>query len=165
MDDTNAKTDRTRRWDVGGWLVVGLVVVAVAVMWRSVAPAPAGPELVAWRQDATRAFSDARTQDRLTFLYFTADWCPPCRVMKAEVYSDPQVAALLNEQLVPVKVDMTAPGAAENAMAMQFGVAYLPTMLMLSPGGQVIDVYSGPPKREAFTQWLNRSLSGAALLE
>jgi uncharacterized protein YyaL (SSP411 family) len=60
---------------------------------------------VDWYPWGEEAFSQAREKDKpilLSIGYLTCHWC---NVMEEESFSDPQVAALINETFIPVKVD------------------------------------------------------------
>ena len=60
---------------------------------------------VDWHPWGEEAFSQAREKDKPVFLsigYLTCHWC---NVMEEESFSDPQVAALINDVFIPVKVD------------------------------------------------------------
>src|SRR3954462_15744982 len=77
----------------------------------------------------------------LALVDFTADWCPPCRVL------GPQIDTLARElagNVVVVKVDVDR----EPELAARFGVLSMPT-LMFFRDGQVIDRHVGaiPPDR------------------
>lgn len=66
--------------------------------------APAKPKLVHW-MDYTEALEKAKNSAKLVFVDLYADWCVPCRIMDANVYSDPTVASLLNTRFYPVKLN------------------------------------------------------------
>ncbi len=60
---------------------------------------------VDWHPWGQEAFSLAKEKDKPIFLsigYLTCHWC---NVMEEESFSDPQVAALINDVFIPVKVD------------------------------------------------------------
>ncbi len=60
---------------------------------------------VDWYQWGEEAFEKARKENKPIFLsigYFTCHWC---HVMEKESYSDPSVAAILNQYFVSIKVD------------------------------------------------------------
>lgn len=60
---------------------------------------------VDWYPWGEEAFSQAREKDKpilLSIGYLTCHWC---NVMEEESFSDPQVAALINDVFIPIKVD------------------------------------------------------------
>ena len=60
---------------------------------------------VDWRPWGAEAFEEARKQNKPIFLsigYFTCHWC---HVMERESYSDPNIAAILKQYFVSIKVD------------------------------------------------------------
>ncbi len=65
------------------------------------------PKLVRW-MDYTEALKKAKETPKLIFVDMYADWCVPCRIMDANVYSDPTVASLLNSRFYPVKLNADA---------------------------------------------------------
>jgi len=66
--------------------------------------APEKNSLVHW-MDYTQALEKAKSGPKLIFVDLYADWCVPCRIMDANVYSDPTVAAILNTRFYAVKLD------------------------------------------------------------
>jgi hypothetical protein len=73
---------------------------AASAYLRSAAHQP-----VNWREWGDRAFAQAREQDRPILLDIGAVWCHWCHVMDRESYENPEVARLINEHYVAVKVD------------------------------------------------------------
>ena len=64
-----------------------------------------GDDPVAWQTWGEEALAAAKAGNKLLFIssgYFACHWC---HVMQRESYKNPQVAALLNEYFIPVKVD------------------------------------------------------------
>ncbi len=118
-----------RRWV--GWLAVALAllitggVVFARRAGRGPAPVPltqaqlknqlagaASPYLrsaaeqpVAWQEWGPEAFRLARMLDRPIWLDIGAIWCHWCHVMDRESYGNPEIAALINANFVPMKVD------------------------------------------------------------
>ena len=64
-------------------------------------------------------------------LYFTADWCAPCKVMDEKVWGDDAVAAEAADY-VAVKVDFDK----QQDIARRFGVNAIPATLIFSADGQ-----------------------------
>jgi hypothetical protein len=60
---------------------------------------------VKWREFGEEAFAAARAADKPVLLDIGAVWCHWCHVMDRESYDDPEVAAIVNEHYVAVKVD------------------------------------------------------------
>ena len=60
---------------------------------------------VDWLPWGDEAFEAARRQDKPIFLSIGYSTCHWCHVMARESFEDPEVAALLNDAFVPVKVD------------------------------------------------------------
>jgi uncharacterized protein YyaL (SSP411 family) len=60
---------------------------------------------VDWYPWGEEAFERARMLDKPVFLSIGYSTCHWCNVMEEESFSDPEVAALMNEVFVPVKVD------------------------------------------------------------
>ena len=84
-------------------LLLGMLSTAFAA---PVAPAKkeAKKPLVRWMK-YDEALSKAQKFPKLVFVDLYADWCVPCRIMDANVYSDPTVASLLNSRFYAVKLD------------------------------------------------------------
>jgi hypothetical protein len=73
---------------------------AASAYLRSAAHQP-----VNWREWGDQAFAQAREQDKPILLDIGAVWCHWCHVMDRESYENPEVARLINEHYVAVKVD------------------------------------------------------------
>ncbi|HXX36709.1 MAG TPA: thioredoxin domain-containing protein [bacterium] len=60
---------------------------------------------VEWYLWGAEAFERARADDRPILLDIGAVWCHWCHVIDRESYDNPEIAALINANFVPVKVD------------------------------------------------------------
>ena len=58
-----------------------------------------------WHAWGEAAFARAQAEDKPILLDIGAVWCHWCHVMDRESYEDPEIAALINEHFVAVKVD------------------------------------------------------------
>jgi uncharacterized protein YyaL (SSP411 family) len=58
-----------------------------------------------WYEWGEEAFSKARAEGKPVLLDIGAVWCHWCHVIDRESYENPQIAAIINEHFVPVKVD------------------------------------------------------------
>jgi uncharacterized protein len=60
---------------------------------------------IRWHEFGKEAFAAARAADKPILLDIGAVWCHWCHVMDRESYDDPEVAAIVNEHYIAVKVD------------------------------------------------------------
>lgn len=88
---------------------------------------------VHWREWGDAAFAEAGA-DRLVFLHITAVWSRQCQRMDEGAFSAPEVIALLNEELVPIRVDADRlPHVQDRYIAGGW-----PTNALLTPTGEVL---------------------------
>lgn len=100
---------------------------------------PAQPEHVAiagqpqpdvwFKGTPDQAFTEAQREKKLVFLYWGAIWCPPCNELKAQVFSQPRFAELM-QNFVPVYLD----GDSEDAQIWgeRLQASGYPTVLVLT---------------------------------
>ena len=91
------------------------------------APAPAG---LRWRTDAAAAEKEAAKAHRPLLVFFSAEWCMPCKEMLVKSFADPAVADLIARRFVPLLVDVTNDDAPSTALRDRFHVLALPTMVV-----------------------------------
>ncbi len=60
---------------------------------------------VDWYEWGDEAFARARAEDKPILLDIGAVWCHWCHVIDRESYENPQLAAIINQLFIPVKVD------------------------------------------------------------
>lgn len=82
--------------------------------------------------DTQQAFMAARQQDKPLFLYWGAQWCPPCHELKATVFSEPSFIAK-SRQFIAVYLDGDSPGAQQQAE--RFKVMGYPTLVVFNAEG------------------------------
>lgn len=77
--------------------------------------APVAAAQVEWATWSKASFTAASEQRRLVLVNVVAVWCHWCHVMEETTYADPEVAALLREHFVTIRVDSDArPDVAER---------------------------------------------------
>jgi thioredoxin 1 len=79
-------------------------------------------------------FEEVKKSDRPVLLDFYADWCGPCRMIA------PIIEELANEnpQYLIAKVNVDE----EPALAMQFGIVSIPSLVVMK-GGEVVNQSAG----------------------
>jgi uncharacterized protein len=60
---------------------------------------------IRWHEWGAEAFAEAQRENKPMLLDVGAVWCHWCHVMDRESYDDPEIAAIVNEYFVAVKVD------------------------------------------------------------
>jgi thiol-disulfide isomerase/thioredoxin len=91
-----------------------------------VSPKPAGVEWFPGEVDA--AFKHAQAKGKPVFLYWSAEWCPPCHELKATLFTRPEFQEKL-KLFVPVYLDGDVAGAQKWAEVFQ--VVGYPTIVVL----------------------------------
>lgn len=129
------------------WLT--FLVVSLGYAWYSFY-VPAND--IAWAQDFRSAQQQAVASKKPIILYFSGTWCAPCRIMKRQVWADAGVKALVNDQFIPVAIDV---GASENAALMaRYNVKGAPVTLVADPQGNVLDWRAGGISKAEFLELL-----------
>src|SRR2546422_4961686 len=100
-----------------------------------------GPRAGGWVPLGEDAFAKAKAADKPILLDIGAVWCHWCHVIDHESYEDPEIAKIINERFVPVKVDRderpdvdSRYQSAVNAISGQGG---WPLTAFLTPDGKV----------------------------
>lgn len=129
-------------------LVALCVSVSFAAPLNDAVPAKkaAKKSMVHW-MGYNEALEKAKTGPKLIFVDLYADWCIPCRVMEANVYSDPTVASLLNTRFYAVKLNadsqdtIMCDGQKKTVQRCYFDVwelNALPAFVLVAPKGMSI---------------------------
>ena len=128
--------------------VVACALIALAACGRK-APAPEAapaaatapaadhhPEGIDWFDgDLDAAFAAAKAADKPLFLYWGAEWCPPCSQIKATIFNQREFQER-SRLFVPVYLDGDTPSAQKHGET--YGVVGYPTMILFRPDGKEI---------------------------
>ena len=96
-------------------------------------------EAIEWRKDFATAREDAKRLDRPLFVDFWEPGCYGCARLAAETYPDPEVQRLLNERLVPLKINEADAGPEGGRLITQYRLLWTPGLLYLDARGAELD--------------------------
>ncbi len=83
-----------------------------------------------------QALGVAKAQGKPVLVDFSAIWCPTCRVLHAEVFTNVIVKRAITTGFVLSRVDYESPEA--RAFMQRYAVQGFPTLLVLSSDGQLL---------------------------
>ena len=143
-----------------GWIVAVLLVI---VAWAGAYALRGGGDkevMPGWADGMPAGQQLAQDTDKPMVVLFTASWCGPCQSLKSNVLTKGDVNEALQNNFVPVQIDLSdqSPGNPNVAVAQQYGVTGIPTVIAMTPDGEPIGVYGGD-SASAFVGWLDRMSS------
>lgn len=114
----------------------------------------AAEQPVHWQMWGKEAFRLAEQLDRPVWLDVGAIWCHWCHVMDRESYENPKIADIINERLVPIKVDRDRRPDIDDRYQAAFRALNQrgggwPLTMMLTPAGEPFAGFTYlPPTRQ-----------------
>ncbi|QDS94046.1 thiol:disulfide interchange protein precursor [Roseimaritima multifibrata] len=108
---------------------------------------------VVWAENYAAAQQQAVQSDKPIILFFTGDWCVPCRIMKRNVWADDEVAATVNAKFVPVMLDVNDPGAVDALK--RYSVGSTPKTVVADKDGNVLRQRDGGITKSEFLDLLH----------
>jgi len=121
--------------------------------------------------DGTKLDTNIKTEDRVELIWLNsieegkklalkenkkimidtyADWCVACKELEEYTFSNPDVAKILKEEYVLVKVDFTKETEANNKLRKKLGVIGMPTVIFLNTDGSEKNRFSGFYDKDMF---------------
>lgn len=96
----------------------------------------------------------AAKDGKLYYLYFSAQWCAPCQWMEENTFRDQALSAYSNRHYLAVKLDIDNKEAAYYQD--KFNVTSIPTVLIFSAGGDLLDQQKGSLEASEFLALLQQ---------
>lgn len=136
------------------------VFLLVSLAWVGACSMRGGEKVVleGWEDGFAAGQSAAQEVDRPMAVFFTAGWCGPCQVFKKKVLTDASVQKKLSAYFVAVQVDLTDNSSSNPALAVAetYGVRGIPTLMVMTPKGEVIASYAGGNDPAVLNTWLDQ---------
>ncbi|QCJ46236.1 DUF255 domain-containing protein [Haloprofundus sp. MHR1] len=97
---------------------------------------------VEWREWGPAAFAEAAEAEQPLLLSLSATWCAGCHEMDVETYAEPRIAANVNDDFVPVRVDVDR----QPRVRERYNAGGFPSTVFATPSGAIISGagYLGP---------------------
>jgi thiol-disulfide isomerase/thioredoxin len=108
--------------------------------------------------DADAAFAAAKAAGKPIFLYWGAEWCPPCAQIKSTIFNRREFQER-SRLFVPVYLDGDTPSA--QRYGERFGVVGYPTMILFRPDGTEITRLPGTVDVQRYATILDVALADA----
>jgi len=108
--------------------------------------------------DVDAAFAAAKSAAKPLFLYWGAEWCPPCAQIKATIFNKREFQER-SRLFVPVYLDGDTPSAQKYGE--RFGVVGYPTMILFRPDGTEITRLPGGVDIARYAKILDVALAAA----
>ena len=144
------------------WLLAGLA--GLCLVLGSAGARSAYAPGIRWLQvgqasDVDAAFERARTENKPVFLYWGAEWCPPCQQVKATVFKRGDFIEL-SRGFVAVQIDGDAPGA--QRLGERFRVRGYPSMVLFDAEARELTRLPGEVDAAVYVNALRSALGGSA---
>jgi thiol:disulfide interchange protein DsbD len=120
--------------------LIALAFLAVGT-WL-VMPATASKRELPFTEYSREALATSLKTRRFAIIDFTADWCVPCRELKAFTFSDPRVLKMKDE-FAAFSVDLTKVDDKKLGYKKEYGVLGVPTVIIVKPDGREADRFTG----------------------
>ena len=103
-----------------------------------------------WEHNMATGLNTARDMSKPALVFFTADWCPPCRELKAGVLAEERVIQLLDNRYVLVKVDLSDRNGPNTGLSGQFNVGTIPTVIVFDMRGRELERVVGGQRLDSW---------------
>jgi len=117
-------------------------------------PAQLRADDIRWRASYAEAYAEATKTGKPMFMDFGSENCYWCKRLEATTFQAPEVAKLINERFVPVRIDATVDVDLARAVTVQA----LPTLFVLAPDRTILNRHEGYAEAPQLIQFLTQGL-------
>jgi len=103
-----------------------------------------------WVNSIEQGKSLAKKENKKIMIDTAADWCVACKELDEYTFSAPEVAKVLKDNYILVRVDFTKKNKANDLLRKKLGVIGMPTVIFLKQDGSEINRFSGYYDKDKF---------------
>ena len=96
------------------------------------------PDIAFSKDIRWQSFADGmargKSENKMVFLHFYAEWCATCKVMEEKTFKDAGVIASLNMDYIPVKIDVDR----NKKISEMFKIKLLPDTWFIAEDNEII---------------------------
>lgn len=140
-------------------------LASVTVGVASLAGSAFASSLEGWSADLEKGLAQAKKEKKMLLVEFTgSDWCPPCMMMRKNVFSKQDFVKKASEKYVLVELDFPKGDKAladkNQPLAEKYKIEGFPTVILMHPDGKEFERFfaSKYPESEAFLKHLEEAL-------
>ena len=94
-----------------------------------------------WSTDLGQALAKAKATNKCVLVEFTgSDWCPPCIIMRQNVFSKPEFVKAASKKFILVELDFPKGDQslteANKPLAEKYKIEGFPTVILFTPAGK-----------------------------
>lgn len=114
-----------------------------------------------WHQELQKAHVVAKSEGKPMLIVFGATWCKFCTKLEKETLSDPQMQTYIQENFVPVHLDLDE----QKAVGKILEVKSLPCTVVLSPNADLLGKIVGYKEIPEMKEELEKALQTQNVLK
>jgi thiol-disulfide isomerase/thioredoxin len=142
--------DLSRFWLANTMRTLTGSLLALAVLAGSISAEDTAATGVAWQPDLKSAHLAAKESGKPILIVFGAEWCTYCHKLEREVINQPETAAYINENFVPLHLDFDK----EERVAELLDVKSLPCTVVITANAELLGKYVGYADTPKYTAHL-----------
>jgi thioredoxin-like negative regulator of GroEL len=116
---------------------------------------------IPWRTDYNVARKEATEQDKPLLIDFGTENCFYCKKLDATTFRDPQIAGVLKQHFIPLRIDADR----EPSLAQTLRIQAYPTLLIAAPDGKILAFIEGYLEAPRLQDQLTRALQTSSTPE